>query len=150
MSVKPQKPIVVLIDDDKFWASTAIRHLDERFSVVYIEESDKVIGYFSDNYDYDAVVLDIMMPSPDGAAGETEDGFMTGIWILEQIEGFVIAAKIPVVILSNHSDLPRIEELVQDMHKLRRFVTVQSKYNTRRAELPPFIESKIHEVKAAS
>ena len=80
MSNAGARPKIVLIDDDRYWASMVIRELENIFDVAYLADASEVVKYFDDNYNTDGIILDIMMDPPDGVAGETEEGQLTGVW----------------------------------------------------------------------
>ena len=141
------RPKVVLVDDDKFWASTVIRELEKIFDVVYLQEAGEVLPYFEDNYDTDGIILDIMMDPPDGVAGEAEDGQFTGVWILRQLVSLVKTANIPVVVLSNHHDIKEVERRIGELGEIVGHVTVHEKYGKSRTEIPPFLMARIRAVK---
>ena len=133
----------MLIDDDKFWAQATIRGLAEKFEVVYISDPSEAIVFFEDRYDYDGIILDIMMESPEGVGSETEGGQLTGVYVLQRIAKAVSVQKVPVLLLTNHHDIARIEALVFSIQDLDTNVSVLSKHAVSRKELPNVIQQQI-------
>ena len=147
MSAEKTKPSIALIDDDQFWAVGTIRELDKQFDVAYLKDAEEAVLYFEDKYDIDGIILDIMMPAPSDAEGETDEGHLTGIWILERIESFVVSSKIPVIVLTNHYDLPTVIERLKSIATLKSYITTHGKYGISRQELPSLVKARILAVK---
>jgi len=141
------KPKIVLIDDDKYWAKSAIRELSKIFEVVYLETAKKAMSYLDDRYDIDGVVLDVMMDAPDEMEGETEEGQLTGVSVLRKIAPFVEVTNIPVIVFTNHHDIERIVDLVAAIASIKPHVTVEKKHELSRKELPPVLMARIRAVK---
>jgi len=87
------------------------------------------------------------MAPPDGLDSETEDGHLTGVWLLRHVKDFVISANIPVVVLTNHYDMPTVRARIEILAELRRHVSIHGKYGISRQELPALVEARILAVK---
>ena len=148
--MKKEKPLVVLVDDDAFWARGTMLALDERFTVTYLRSINEARDFFDDRYDIDGIILDVMMPAPDGVEGETHEGFLTGVWFLGKIQELVIKARIAVLVLSNHHDMPTVEKKVAEIGIPSSLVTIQTKFGTKRRDLAALFEARILAAKSLS
>ena len=72
------KKRVLFIDDEAFFAEPYIRELEGLFEVVLEETALGAIDAVHSDRNWDAIVLDIMMPSPENKNGITADGLDTG------------------------------------------------------------------------
>ena len=88
-SMNNDKPVakVLFVEDDKFWARAYIRELqDFGFEVIYARSASDVVDLLNNSFDFDAVILDIMMPTPEDVADSvTEEGMSTGnrYWFMD-------------------------------------------------------------------
>ena len=122
-SIDNDKPVakVLFVEDDKFWARAYIRELqDSGFDVIYARSARDAVDLLNNSLDFDAVILDIMMPTPDEVADTvTEEGMSTGLWVLEQIKHLIAPNMLCVSILTNR-DLAAVTEKINEIGNLQK------------------------------
>ncbi|MFY7877574.1 MAG: hypothetical protein ACOVQM_19110, partial [Pirellula sp.] len=96
-----EKPTVVVVEDDQFFGQTVAKGLHD-FSVEILSSAEETIQYFREARQCDALVLDIMMPAPEGQQEETDHGMSTGLWLLRKIKESA-PKDLPVVIYTNRA-----------------------------------------------
>ena len=133
-------PRILFMDDEPFFAVPYIRELEKTFEVVLEETATGAINAVNSTLTWDALILDVMMPSPVGQRGVTADGLDTGLWILDQILDTVVSQSIPVLILTNRN-IPRVREVVDVLDIPDGLVSVRSKIETPRFVLPLVIKA---------
>ena len=92
---------ILFVDDDRYFASVYLSCLQDYHTVTVRYEAETAVQELSNNPEIVAVVLDMMMPPPDGCAHETHDGVTTGLWILDQCRQTLIDRRIAVLIFTN-------------------------------------------------
>jgi CheY-like chemotaxis protein len=125
------KPRVVFVDDDKLITRFYKEVLVEDHG--YTVEVYHRVGIFMDKLrqdrNWDAVVLDVMMPHSDYADldyGQTDDGLLTGVFLAQKVR--ILMPQVPIVILTN-----RVTEDISGYLKEVAQLEIKSKF-----ELPPF------------
>lgn len=90
------KKKVIIVDDDLYFArSTKERLLDDGFEAITANTVSEAKRIMTEHSDADAVVLDIMMPPPDGDSDlETQMGYKSGLvlarWIRQKFPSIKI------------------------------------------------------------
>jgi CheY-like chemotaxis protein len=143
------KKRVLFIDDEPFFAEPYIRELARSFEVILEETAIGAIDSVNSVRTWDAIILDIMMPSPEGRQGATADGLDTGLWILSQIYDTAIAQNIPVIILTNRN-LQRVMEVVDLLDCPEGLISVRPKIETPRFVLPHLVRSVVDRFRNSS
>ena len=126
------QPHVVFIDDEIFWARGYVDALSERFRVSAIQDAVNAISFVNEHDDIDAIVVDVMMPTPAGVAPEdVEDGLTTGIWLIKQLGPYIKRNRIPVFVLTNRAG-DTVQEAIDALDFPEGLVTVHRKIDTPR------------------
>jgi CheY-like chemotaxis protein len=136
---------ILFVEDDRFWARSYIAELQSAgFEVVYARNAGDAVKLIEDVLDFDAVILDVMMPTPEGVPDSTtEEGLSTGLWVLECIQQYLVPRRIAVWILTNRS-LPTITERVEAMPAAVRELIVANRKNEVSSMLvPPYLRGMI-------
>ena len=140
---------VLFIEDDRFWARSYVEELQTYgFDVVFKASAEGAIEYLESHSAVDAIVLDVMMPTPEGVAqSETSDGQSTGVWLLKQIADLILTHRIPVWILTNR-DANQLRETINAFgDDFSQLVTVDSKLDVRSYLLPPYLKGRIEKAR---
>lgn len=141
--VLPVTPIVVFVDDDRFYASLWIKALQKHFNVVHFVDAGEALNAINVMPTIHCVVCDVMMPTPPNAtADETSGGQATGVWLLKQAAGRVIDQSIPVIMLT-HREANTVRELVVSLELPDNLVIVRNKLETDRNQLLRLVHEKI-------
>jgi CheY-like chemotaxis protein len=137
------KQHIVFVDDDGFYAGKWIEALEQLFDVKHFVDAGSAVKYINDNPGIRAVILDVMMPTPQTVdQSETDDGMSTGLWVLRNIGRHMIARQTPVII---HT-LRKVDEINASVSKYKfpdGLVTVHAKYETTRDDLRRLVQLKI-------
>lgn len=136
---------VLFVEDDRFWARSYIAELQAfGFDVVYARNAGDAVKLIENVLDFDAVILDVMMPTPEGVPDSTtEEGLSTGLWVLERIQQYIVPRRIAIWILTNRS-LPTINEKISSMSAdVRELVTANKKSEVSSMLVPPYLEAMI-------
>lgn len=129
------KPRIGFVDDDKFYALRWIDDLNELFEVVYFRSAADAHLYISSHTDLRCLVLDVMMPTPTGVPeGATAEGTETGIWLLRQLDEFIRAYPLPVIVLTNRNP-DSVEENIASQDFPTGLIEVHRKLDTPRKKL---------------
>lgn len=93
---------VLFVDDDKFFASIYCESLQKYYELTICYEADKAVNVLNDCAGaFEAVVLDMMMPPPEGLFHECCEGLTTGVWVLDQCREVIKDHRIAVLIFTN-------------------------------------------------
>jgi CheY-like chemotaxis protein len=135
---------VLFLDDDPYWSQNYRESLQKEFAVVYKSTADGAIAELSTNKDgIDGLIIDVMMDTPDSVdTTETEDGLMTGIWILEKIKSTIIERQLPVVVLTNRQK-KLVVDAVQQLEYPKGQVVVYTKAEMSAKQLPSLMLKRI-------
>jgi CheY-like chemotaxis protein len=138
-NVEGGRPAILFVDDEPFFAARYIDALERRYRVHFLNRAVEVLPFLEENPKVRAVVLDIMMPTPDGVDHLlTQEGLDTGLWILDQMRSLG-TWPLPVMILTNRNpDAIRGELVTRRLSD--RHVRVRQKLETRAAELPGLLD----------
>jgi CheY-like chemotaxis protein len=95
---------ILFIDDEEFFAQRYIERLKEQdFAVHYCADADDARMLLESRPSINAIILDIMMPTPRGVPGTlTEEGLSTGLWLLDQVKDYVYHKR-PLLVLTNRN-----------------------------------------------
>jgi CheY-like chemotaxis protein len=132
---------VLIVEDDRFWARAYIRELEDfGFDVIYARSARDAVDLLNHSFDFDAVILDMMMPTPEEVAeSATEEGISTGLWVLEQIKHLIVPNMLCVWILTNR-DLAAVAEKINDIENLQRnLIHLDRKRDVATNVLPPYL-----------
>ncbi|MCE2783409.1 MAG: hypothetical protein LW699_00840 [Pirellula sp.] len=146
-SINNDNPVakILFVEDDKFWARAYIRELqDSGFDVIYARSARDAVDLLNNSLDFDAVILDIMMPTPEEVADTvTEEGMSTGLWVLEQIKHLIAPNMLCVWILTNR-DLAAVTEKINEIANLQKdLVDLYRKRDVLSNVLPAYLLAKI-------
>jgi CheY-like chemotaxis protein len=146
-SINNDNPVakILFVEDDKFWARAYIRELqDSGFDVIYARSARDAVDLLNNSLDFDAVILDIMMPTPEEVADTvTEEGMSTGLWVLEQIKHLIAPNMLCVWILTNR-DLAAVTEKINEIGNLQKdLVDLYRKRDVLSNFLPTYLLAKI-------
>ncbi len=138
------KPRILFIDDELFFAEPYMRELERDSEVILEQTAIGAIDAVNSARHWNAIILDIMMPSPDGKVGLTADGLDTGLWILGEIVDAVISQRVPVIVLTNRN-LPRVAEFIEKLGETHDIppdlIVVRAKIETPRFLLPRIVKA---------
>jgi CheY-like chemotaxis protein len=127
---------ILFVDDEQFRVGKWKRRLSEGgFAVIPFDSVVEVLKYCDDNSDIDGMILDVMMPTPEGIPESiTEDGNSTGIYLLQQLREYIEAHRLPVVVVTNRQ-FDEVSERVNEVGFTDGLVGVCHKPNTTPDEL---------------
>jgi CheY-like chemotaxis protein len=127
---------ILFIDDEPFFASRYVEELEKRYTVHFRDSAEAGLKAFDEHEAVGCVVLDIMMPPPEGVTlASTGDGLDTGLWVLETLKDKLIERRAPVIILTNRM-ASHVEETINGLGFPDGFIEVRSKIETPRFYLP--------------
>jgi CheY-like chemotaxis protein len=130
------KPKLLFLDDEPEWQGDYLEDLDDLFEVIPFHEAERALKYFDEYADVEAIVLDIMMPTPIGvSSAATNEGLDTGIWFLEQISDYIRAQRCPVILLTNR-DKESYSDRLKQIGLPRELCEVRLKKQTSSEQLP--------------
>jgi len=142
------KDEIILVDDEKFYAGTYRDALASQFVVHYRDTAHDAVGCLAEHSNVRALVLDIMMPVPEGvSAAVTERGLTTGLWLLQHIKETVIGYSIAVIVLTNRNP----DVLAGPLKELEipdYLVEVRAKCDTPAFLLPEIVATSIQQADA--
>ena len=96
------KPRVIFVDDEPFYSRQIINELESDFNVEYFEYVNEAIPRIRSVCEPFILILDVMMPPPElELIAETENGHLTGFWMLSQIAKILRDTGSPVFCLTN-------------------------------------------------
>lgn len=130
-----EKPIVLFVDDEPAFAQRYVEELEKHFQVVYLTDAGEALNVLVRRAtEIKALILDVMMPTPkDVPDSETDDGFETGLWLLQAFRGVPGSRWLmPVVILTN-----RRTDLIHDGLR-RRKIDESGVVVYRKIDMPAF------------
>jgi len=137
------RPRIGFADDDRFYGMMWVGHLKQTYEVEYFRTAAEVVDYVESNADLRCLVLDVMMPTPDGfSEDDTGQGLATGVWILKRLKEHILAYPLPVVMFTNRP----IDTLIDAVRKLgvpSGLIEVRRKMDTSRKDLETSIATLI-------
>ena len=94
---------ILFIDDEVVFSQGYKTELEGHFEVEYTSTADNALVYVEKHGDtLTAMVVDIMMPPPQGFEDATDGGFETGLMLLEKFqESSTLRWPLPIIILTN-------------------------------------------------
>lgn len=141
----PTQKRILFVDDEAFFGRSYISCLQKSgFVVELCDDAGDALERLTSGPSVDAIVLDVMMPSPAGLSPDDCDaGLSTGIYLLKRLlEVRALARGTPVVFLTNH----RPEVVSQHCRELQipeSWFTICSKAETPAFYLPHLLEAAI-------
>jgi hypothetical protein len=143
MSKIGNKHKVVFVDDEGEWSGPYIEFLGQSFNVIPFRDVVAAREYFECNHDIMALVVDIMMPTPEKvSASLTADGDLTGVWFLSQIKDYLVGAKVPAIVLTN-KQLESVRSAIARLDIPKLLVECRQKRDTSRFLLPTIVRDMI-------
>jgi CheY-like chemotaxis protein len=139
------KYMVLFVEDDRFWAFNYIDELQRsgHFEVHYVRSATEGIDAIERNPAIDAIILDVMMPTPDGVADTlTDDGHTTGIWLLENLQKVISAHRIQVWVLTNRA-VDSVRRKIAEFTAIAQQVEVDRKLDVRSRLMPAYLKARI-------
>jgi CheY-like chemotaxis protein len=145
------KPKILFIDDETFFAQGYLDALDERYTVTLSGAVlDAELELTAEAHTYDLAVLDVMMPVPDEWTGvdriDANDGESTGVVVLRRCKDAIVAANLPVVVLTNR-DTPAIKTEVHALGFPPGLIEVRHKPVTPAFRLVAIVRALITKIK---
>ena len=138
MADEHQKEIL-FVDDEWYFAARYVQELRKRFKVHFLDRADEVVSFLQANPTIDALVLDIMLPTPVGVSEEdTGKGMDTGLWLLKRIQKEVDTWPFPVMVLTNRNTAGIEQELRHRKTPLK-YVHVRWKLDTPAFHVPDLL-----------
>ena len=138
---------VLFVDDEPFFAARYIEELEKCFRVHFLNRAVEVLPFLEENPNVSAVILDIMMPTPEGVDAEvTQEGLDTGLWLLDRMR-LLGTWPFPVMVLTNRNPQVIRKEL-GERSVPKSFVKVRQKLDTRASALPALVTGLMEEAKA--
>ena len=98
---------ILFVDDDTYFMQAYVDAFSARpdnMDVVKVNSASEAIKLITANTGenkFDCLVLDVMMPPPEGWEARTENGKFTGLELVKEHQADVAAVELPVLILSN-------------------------------------------------
>ena len=130
---------ILFVDDEWFFAARYVQELRKHFKVHFLDRADEVVSFLQANPAIKALILDIMMPTPEGVSEEdTGKGMDTGLWLLEEIQKQVATWPFPVMILTNRNT-GGIEQELRLREIPLKYVDVRWKLDTPAFYLPDLL-----------
>lgn len=137
------KPRILFVDDDRFFTQQYVRKLENRYSVQHVRHAGEVMDHLARHDDIVLLVLDVMMPTPEGVANTaTSDGMDTGMWLLFELRKILIERDLPVIVLTNR-EYTLVHEKVGGMNFPPGLVRICAKRRTRASDLPKVIRGHL-------
>ena len=114
---------VVLIDDEPFAMKYYIKALEWKdLEVDVIRSANKACQYFSQpREDVMSIILDIMMPPGRFGAKKTDEGMLTGVFLMSHIVGLQVDIRgksVPIAVLTNAATPAVIAKLHEEAEAL--------------------------------
>lgn len=110
------KPKLLFVDDDRYFTDRYVSHLSKSFSVRQVQYASDVLAAIESDSDIRLLILDIMMPTPDGvAASATDDGMDTGLWLVQEARQLIAEKHLPVLLYTNRKDIDVIKERLESI-----------------------------------
>lgn len=130
------KAKVLFVDDDRYFTERYVRQLEHHFDVTRIQYAGNVFEVLDSHSDFQLIILDVMMPTPDGiAASATAEGRDTGLWLLSELRAYIRKHRVPVILYTNRSDTDVIRDSVARMNLLDDQCRICNKRSTPALEL---------------
>jgi CheY-like chemotaxis protein len=131
---------ILYIDDETFYAMPFVAELERHGFKVHLNQIEPAIILMKGTMDFNAIVLDIMMPSPAGVLREaTEDGMGTGLWFLREFKEHIISRTLPVLVFTNRN-AEAVSMQVKEMNFPNGLVEVHSKLTISKQHLPQYVQ----------
>ncbi len=130
-----QKPVILFVDDEPAFAQRYLEELRKQFEVIYVADASEALEVMRQRLgEIRALVIDVMMPTPEGVSDtDTDDGFETGLWLLQQFRGYPAGDwRMGVIVLTN-----RRTDLIRDGLR-RRGIDEQGVQIYRKIDMPAF------------
>ena len=109
------KPQILFVDDDVFFANGYLEALDERYQVTIARNVPTAEQEVKTVTKHLCAVLDVMMPIPaswpDGDKIAAAGGALTGIIVLRRCKVEIVNAKLPVIVLTNRQPIEMEAEI---------------------------------------
>lgn len=120
---------VLFVDDEPFYADPFIRVLNNHVDVYFFRDAASASLALEEIASDSFLVIDVMMPPPTlDVAFETEDGQVTGLWLLRKHKARLLAKNIPVLVLTN-KDIDVVEYYINENGLLDLNIQLRSKFS---------------------
>jgi CheY-like chemotaxis protein len=140
------KSKVLFVDDEGEWSGPYVEHLGQHFDVVPFRDPLEASKYLDTNLDVNAVVVDIMMPTPENvSANLTSDGELCGLWFISEIRNYITGFRCPIVVLTNKT-MALFSKQLDTLGIPPTLITCRQKRDTSRSQLPVIVEQMISRV----
>jgi len=117
---------ILIVDDDRYFARHYIQQFKNYFIVTACYDAEHAVQLLSQPNEFIAAIIDVMMPAPKGKEDECHHGNSTGIWIIQECRNAIIAAHLPIIILT-YSALSSVQFDVKFLDFPSKLVEVRSK-----------------------
>lgn len=102
---------ILFVDDDRYFSRLYKENLEAVFDVVVCHDAERAVEQFRLDEKLVAAVVDVMLPPPVGHEAECQDGYTTGIWILEQCQDIIHKRRISLLLFTNRGSSGVKEEI---------------------------------------
>ncbi len=140
------EPAIVFVEDDRFFSYHYLQrlrgHFERTHQIVYQSNIDDALKFIhAPHCEIALIILDIMMPGPvDVPPEETEDGHMTGIWLMRRLRDDLLKRGLKIMVLTNRQS-GDVEERVNEIAFPQDQVEVRRKIYTCAKDLPIFADA---------
>jgi len=139
------KPKLLFVDDEKYFSTRYLEALAENFEVEHRAGAGEALQYLKHEGLPAAMVLDIMMPTPQGVPeSETNHGLDTGIWLLKELKSIWNPWRLPVFILTNRR-LDSVRERLAGLALPEAYLRLNAKVETPAFYLTGAVQALIDE-----
>lgn len=137
---QPKFGTVLFIDDeDEYFAERYQQQLEVKFDVNVCTKAVDALELLSDLRRFCAVVIDVMMPHPPGKGDATDDGMLTGVWLVKQRLDQFVRLSVPVILLTNRG-LEPVQTALQSVNFPKGLIEVYRKLEVPGFRLPRLVE----------
>jgi len=134
---------ILFVDDEPHYAIKYREALEKQFSVPFCDNANEALLYIQNHDELRLVVLDIMMPTPEGIdAIETNNGDETGLWMIQKCKEILSNRPLPILALTNRNRQPILDKLTE-FHLPTGLIEVRRKLETPARDLPAFASNLI-------
>jgi CheY-like chemotaxis protein len=118
---------ILFVDDEPHLWHRWLEPLKRLGSVELITKPSAVFSYFENHGAPDVLLMDVMLPTPEGIAeSATEDGLTTGVFLVTQLIRQIVSANTLVVFLTN-VDFDTVEECINEAFLPRVYLKIVRK-----------------------
>jgi CheY-like chemotaxis protein len=95
---------ILFVDDEPEYVADYVEELKKSYHVDFCRTAQESVQKIRENNDYQALVLDVQMPAPEGLSpAATSNGVDTGLWVLREVQETIVKNSLPVILLTNRN-----------------------------------------------